>query len=233
MNTLETYMVKCINNIDNPHYMSSFEQIMFRANDKKYNVNKFDKSGFTMFMHAVRNKNTYVCDMLLFSGANPQLKTLKDHNIYDIAIKYDSTGKMVEYLDKQNIAITNPEKTIKYAIRMNVLSPLYYLFNSGRLDKNIKIHFGSSQKFYSNIIYYAIRKNLQNLVAVLINLSADIYSSYKGYTPLEFAIQRSQYEISKLLFRNGARFRPSFLTQIVQKYKQCHSMITFVDTICG
>jgi ankyrin repeat protein len=225
-------MVKCINNADRSHYASAFQQIMFRVNHKKFDVNKPDKSGYTMFMNAVKNRNTYICDMLLFSGANPLLETSNHYNVYEIAIKYDSTGKMVEYLDKQNIALTNPERTIKYAIRKNILSPLYYLFTSGRLDKNIKIHFGSSQKYYSNVIYYAIRKNLQNLVTVLINLSADIYSSYKGYTPLEFAVHRNQYEISKLLYRNGGRFRPIFVTRIVQKYKQCHSMMTFVDSIC-
>jgi len=234
MNKLEIYLVKCINNADKVYYVSSLEQILFRVNRNKYNINIMDNAGYTLFMHAVMNKNTYLCDMLLFSGANPQIpQQAKGFGIYDIAIRHDKTGKMVEYLDSKDIMIVNPEKTIKNAIKYNKLVPLYYLFNTGRLDKNTKIHFGDSQKYFANIIYYAIRKKLLNLVSLLIDLSADIYSSYRGYTPLEYAVHKNHLEISELLFRNGGRFRPVFLTRIVQKHKECHSMMGFVDKLTG
>lgn len=226
MNNIEKYLIKCISQSNIPQ----LQQIIFRINPSKYNINSKCINGYTPFMHSIIHNNKYIADILLHHGANPNILTNTGYSVYDVALKF--SPNMVHYLLSRHIHITNKSKTVKVAIKTGCFSILYHLISSGNISPNIRVYYIKNKQKMIPLLYYAINKNLINLVSLLINMSVNLsFSSYKGYTPLEYSISKNKKEISLILFRNGARFRNNIISNIVQNNPVCHSMIPFVDSI--
>ncbi len=187
----------------------------------------------SLLMFAVKHKQLNIIKSLVDNGANinkyddimtPLMWSIKNNDL-----------NLVKFLVELGADINYSTTSITpfmLAIEHNTIDIINYL-----LEKNIDLTSYNKYIIHDNILNFAIKRGLYDIVKLLIKKVNIDESSYFGQTPLSCAIQYNKLEIIELLLKNNVnvnqlfgfyhKFSPLLLAVSLNRYEICNLLIEY------
>lgn len=165
-----------------------------------YDLEKEDKTGFTVFRHAARANCETVEDFLLLFEANIGHKDIQERTVlFDLVVQdrveriksFRKAGLDLDDFDESNIGLVN------YAIQARSIKALDYL-----LQQNTLMH--SPRSICSPLrlaLIYRFHEALPLLIEHGFNINGRLYD---GYTPINFVAKYREFESFQAVLDAGA-----------------------------
>jgi ankyrin repeat protein len=216
-------LVFLIQTLHNDKRMNGAQRLSFDkllddiANSPNFNVNLKTMAGCTALIFAVGKTLEDMTRWLLSNGADPNLKyTPQEETILTMFLKRSIQDE--RYTHILNLIVDNPQTDVNLANRDGI-TPLMLATQKGHtdiirklLDKGANIN--EKDRVGNTALIFAITYNKIDAARLLVERGAEVEPEENTLVPLQFAIEKRNSEIVRILIEHGANTNRIYSTGI-------------------
>ncbi|MDQ0428801.1 ankyrin repeat protein [Planomicrobium stackebrandtii] len=184
-----------------------------------------DSDGNTPLLIAAKEKDKAIINLLLKSGANPNLKNKQDYTALEYAMEYEELDSIEKLLPLTEIKEEDYLKWLKAAVTDQNVEFVNLLLELDSVPEII-------EKEKQNLLYISVENEDSETLLSLLNLKIDVnFLNEDILSPLEYAQENEFEKITQILLESGALKNLGHLSKFEGYWESNENTITHIYAV--